>query len=1076
MPVTWAPPWGSWDLHLGDRDGGGALGDEERQQRERVRLGRGVDRPPDRVAAGGARGQRRAVAERALVAPEGRERDAALVLLRGGGGSGNGACDEPPSAALTRHWGATLIRDPGSALGVMLARGTRHGHGRRAARRTRRGARRARARRDRAEGAARPAALVVLGEPGIGKTRLLAELAAARRRARAASCCPAAPPSSSPTCRSGCSWTRSTSTWRGSIRAGWSRSRTTCAPSSRGCSPRCPSSPARASRRSRTSATARIAPCASCSSALAATKPLVLVLDDVHWADSASIELLGALLRRPPAAAVLLALGARPRQLPERLAAALERARPRRLARRASSWARSSATRPAQLLGERPRRGARGRALRGERRQPVLPRAARPVAAPAGGRRGGRARTLGLGGVEVPARGGRRADRGARAAPEPTRAPARGRRRGRRPVRARARGRRGGDRRAGGHRRRSTSCSRATSSGRPTCRAASASATRWCARAVYETAPGGWRARRPRALRGGARRSAARRAAARAHHVEHAARQGDAEALAVPARRPAAASTLRAPASAARWFGAALRLLPDDAPPEERVGAADGARRGPRARRGQLEESRADLLETLGLVPDDAGGAAGAAHGRLRRRRALPRPPRAGPRAPRRRRSSELPDPAAPEAVALMVELAVDGLFRADYEAMREFAAARARGRASRSATTPLIGHGARRAGARVRVQRRHRRGGEPPRARRCPRRRDARRRAGRPHRRGRLPRRGRALPRPLSRGGRARRARRSAVGARDRAACSPRSCRPSAPRTSCAAGLPRRPRCSTAALEAARLGGHRPGVAWSARQPLDGGARRRRRRDGAVACAEEAMELTARARRELHLGLGRRRRSPPRCCRVRRAGRAPSRSCSSAAGGEELPLDPRRLARDGARAAHPLPPGARPPRRRRARPRQRAEATAAAVGLPMAAAWAERAAAAVALDGGRCGRGGRASARLGRRRRARPARWSRPRCPGRSPGGRSREAGDGDAGRRRAGARGRGSTPAARPATATRRSGSCASWAGASTAARARATRGSDRRSPSLSERELEVARLVVDRKTNARSPPSCS
>ena len=59
---------------------------------------------------------------------------------------------------------------------------------------------------------------------------------------------------------------------------------------------------------------------------LAATKPLVLVLDDVHWADSGSVELLGALLRSPPAAAVLLAIGARPRQLPERLAVAVERA------------------------------------------------------------------------------------------------------------------------------------------------------------------------------------------------------------------------------------------------------------------------------------------------------------------------------------------------------------------------------------------------------------------------------------------------------------------------------------------------------------------------------------------------------------------------------------------------------------------------------------------------------------------------------------------------------------------------------------------------------------------------------
>src|SRR5204863_5093144 len=51
-----------------------------------------------------------------------------------------------------------------------------------------------------------------------------------------------------------------------------------------------------------------------------------LVLDDFHWADSASVELLGALLRRPPAAAVLLAVAARPRQLPDRLSAALERA------------------------------------------------------------------------------------------------------------------------------------------------------------------------------------------------------------------------------------------------------------------------------------------------------------------------------------------------------------------------------------------------------------------------------------------------------------------------------------------------------------------------------------------------------------------------------------------------------------------------------------------------------------------------------------------------------------------------------------------------------------------------------
>jgi predicted ATPase len=59
---------------------------------------------------------------------------------------------------------------------------------------------------------------------------------------------------------------------------------------------------------------------------LAAARPLVLILDDCHWADSASVELLGALLRRPPVAPVLTALAVRPRQMPERLAAALERA------------------------------------------------------------------------------------------------------------------------------------------------------------------------------------------------------------------------------------------------------------------------------------------------------------------------------------------------------------------------------------------------------------------------------------------------------------------------------------------------------------------------------------------------------------------------------------------------------------------------------------------------------------------------------------------------------------------------------------------------------------------------------
>ena len=56
---------------------------------------------------------------------------------------------------------------------------------------------------------------------------------------------------------------------------------------------------------------------------LAATHPLVLCLDDVHWADPASVDALAALAHRAPDAPVLLALAARERQLPAALAAGL---------------------------------------------------------------------------------------------------------------------------------------------------------------------------------------------------------------------------------------------------------------------------------------------------------------------------------------------------------------------------------------------------------------------------------------------------------------------------------------------------------------------------------------------------------------------------------------------------------------------------------------------------------------------------------------------------------------------------------------------------------------------------------
>ena len=59
---------------------------------------------------------------------------------------------------------------------------------------------------------------------------------------------------------------------------------------------------------------------------LAATRPLVLCLDDVHWADPASVDALAALVRRPPSAPVLLAVAAREGQIPATVAAALSSA------------------------------------------------------------------------------------------------------------------------------------------------------------------------------------------------------------------------------------------------------------------------------------------------------------------------------------------------------------------------------------------------------------------------------------------------------------------------------------------------------------------------------------------------------------------------------------------------------------------------------------------------------------------------------------------------------------------------------------------------------------------------------
>jgi DNA-binding NarL/FixJ family response regulator len=56
---------------------------------------------------------------------------------------------------------------------------------------------------------------------------------------------------------------------------------------------------------------------------LAATRPLLVWLDDLHWADGASADAVAALMRRPPDAPVLFALAAREGRLPGVLVATL---------------------------------------------------------------------------------------------------------------------------------------------------------------------------------------------------------------------------------------------------------------------------------------------------------------------------------------------------------------------------------------------------------------------------------------------------------------------------------------------------------------------------------------------------------------------------------------------------------------------------------------------------------------------------------------------------------------------------------------------------------------------------------
>jgi DNA-binding NarL/FixJ family response regulator/tetratricopeptide (TPR) repeat protein len=401
---------------------------------------------------------------------------------------------------------------------------------------------------------------------------------------------------------------------------------------------------------------------------VAASKPLVLLLDDVHWSDAGTVELLGALLRRPPAAGVLMVVALRPRQLPERLSAVLLRAEREggltrlelgALSRSESDELLGAGVDPAEAPGIFAQSGGNPFYLEQLARMPGR--------AAAGSRSQG---DVVLAGVEVPSAVAaalaeeltlleplaRRVLEGAAVAGDPFE-----------PELAAAvadlaepEALQGLDELLRLDLVRATDVPRRFRFRHPLVRGA-----------VYRGTAAGWRlAAHERAASELAARGAS--AAARAHHVERSAREGDREAVAV-LREAGEAASRRAPASAAQWFAGALRVLAHDAPAEERVELLM-ARAGALAATGQFVEAHAALLESLELLPGDAPalrvrlvgacaaiehllGRHDAAHGRLVR--AL----------------GELAADDSPEAVALTIELSVDGFYRREYGEMRRWAA-----------------------------------------------------------------------------------------------------------------------------------------------------------------------------------------------------------------------------------------------------------------------------------------------------------------------------------------------------------------------------------------------------------------
>ena len=398
---------------------------------------------------------------------------------------------------------------------------------------------------------------------------------------------------------------------------------------------------------------------------LAQTRPLLLVLDDFHWADSASVEVLGALLRRPPAAAVLTAVALRPRQTPERLAATLERAHRTAALTRIELDA-LTPDEARTLLGERV--DAAGAAVVYEEcggNPFYLEQLARSLE-----RMGGRIRAPEISplGVDVPpavaatlseelallSDGARLVLDGAAVAgdpfePELAAAAA---------ATSEATAMEAVDELLRADLVRATDVPRRFRFRHPLVR-----------RAVYEATAAGWRlGAHERCAEALALRGAT---VARAHHVERSARQGDLEAVALLREAGESAARL-APESAARWFGAALRVLPQTAPVHDRVELLL-ARAGALSAAGHFGEAHEALGEAIAIVPAELSAlSTTVATTYAAVERQLGRYEQAHARLLRTLRS--LPEHDSIEAVELLIELTLNEFYRSRYAAMHDWA------------------------------------------------------------------------------------------------------------------------------------------------------------------------------------------------------------------------------------------------------------------------------------------------------------------------------------------------------------------------------------------------------------------